>query len=191
MSRKFTTGQSPYTLLVANLSGGSDPSKGVAGNPNRIRSGFQFQHFPEVQRQANTRGSEPDPSTPGVDTKMGLMDYTAAPVPVAATATIVVADNDFTLPATLNIGQYTLVSGTDFTPGGSTALTATALAAVINALPEFSAPVPAASTITVTGPEGPDGNLILLEAIFEGAVANYTLTGFSGAEPTIGPPTIL
>jgi hypothetical protein len=193
MSRKLITGQPSYTLLVANLKGGSDPSKGKAGNPVKARTGITYQHFPEVQRVSLERGFEEDPSTPGVDTLMGHVAYTADPVPVPGTTTITVADNDFSLPARLNVGGYILVSGEDFTVAGSTALTAVELAAAIDALPEFTAPVPGGAIITVTGPPGPGGNDIIIEATYDGVVQNLTLVGtsFTSAEPTVGPPIIL
>ena len=71
---------------------------------------------------------------------------------------------------------------------------ATNLAAAINALPGFTA-ASLASVITVSGPFGPTGNNVRLDAYYEGVVTNYTLNPangyFASAEPTIGPPTIL
>lgn len=196
MPRKLQTAQPTFTLLVANLTGGSDPSKGVSGNPVKARTGLTYQHFPEIQRQGNDRSpTADDPLTPGIGTRVGLVDYTTSPVPVGASATIVVADNNFSDAAHLSIGEFTLTSGEHFIVGGTTAITATNLAAAINRLPGFSAPTPGASTITVTGPAGPGGNAILLEAVYGGAIQNFTLTpddgSFGSAEPTIGPPDIL
>lgn len=82
----------------------------------------------------------------------------------------------------------------DYT-GTTTGDVAVNLAAAIDALPDFAAPVPGASTITVTGPAGPTGNELRLDAFYTGSVVNFTLTPadgtFDGAEPFIGPPTIL
>lgn len=196
MPRKVQTAQRPYTLLVANLRSGSDPSRNSGGNPVKVRTGFQFQHFPEINRDsANDRGPNVEnPRTPGVATRMGGLDYTVSPVPVNATGTITVADNTFTVPASIQLGEFVLTSNEHYTPGGTTALTATALAAAIDGLPGFAASA-LLSVVTVTGPAGSNGNAVLFEAAYTGTVQNFTLsptTGhLSGGEPTIGPPTIL
>lgn len=196
VSRKLQTAQAPFTILVANLRGGSDPSRGASGNPVKVRIGFTEQHFPEVNRQGHDWGpGTEDPSSSGLSTKMGHVQYATPPVPVASTVDVTVVDNDFSSPARLRLGSFELVSGEDFTPGGTTALTASALASAIDSLDGFSAPAPAGSTVTVTGPPGPGGNALLVEAIYEGSVVNFTLSpsngSFGGAEPVIGPPVIL
>jgi hypothetical protein len=111
-----------------------------------------------------------------------------------AVGTVLVSNNDFTLPATLYLGNYALISNEHFLVGGNTAATATNLAAAIDSLLEFSATV-LGSTVTVSGPFGPDGNTVRLEASYAGAVQNYTLTPNDGSlelgAPVIGPPEII
>lgn len=193
--RKIVTTQPSYTLLVANLKGGSDPSKGVAGNPVKARTGITYQHFPEVSRLGQSRGpNAEDPSTPGIDTKMGHVAYTTPPVPVPASSVITVADNDFSDPATLLVGENELISGEHFLVGGTEALTAINVAAAIDALPEFTATA-VGTDVTVEGQAGPGGNAILIDAVYAGAIENFTFTPdtgtLAGGEPTIGPPIIL
>lgn len=188
---RLLTAQPTTTSLVANIEGAGDPSQGL--NPVKVRTGFTHQHIPEVPRGASTERVL-DPRTPGTHTHEGLLTWTTPGVPVGATATITVADNTFTDGATLLIGNYTVSSGIDFAVGGSTALTAAAVAAAIDGLPGFSA-VAVLSAITVTGPAGPDGNEVRCSAVYRGDVENYTFAptnGFmSGAKPNLGPPVIL
>ena len=187
---KLKTAQKPYTMLVANLRQGSDPSKGVSGNPTKVRTGFTVQHCPQIARPGNEPSEPGDPSTPGLTTQMGRMTGS----PTAATGTITVANNDFTAKAVLYLGPYTVTSGEDFTVGGSTALTAVALAAAIDGLPGFSAS-PSGSDVDVTVMGSLGGNDLQFEALFLAAITNYTLsptTGrFSGGLPALGPPTLL
>jgi hypothetical protein len=184
--------QPKFKILVANIEGAGDPSRGR--NPVKVRTGFEKQNLPEL-----ARGDVPtrvlDPHTPGVHTHQGLLSYTAPPVSDwTSEVTLLVASNVFTSAATLYLGDYVLTSNEDFTPGGTTDLTATALGAVIDALPDFSATV-LASTITIKGPFGVNGNNQRFSAVYRGTVRNYTLTptdGFlTGGEPVLGPPTIL
>lgn len=188
---RLITAPPKFKILVANLQGSGDPSQGL--NPTKIRTGFEQQVFSEIAR-GSTRSQVEDPSAPGLHSHQGLLTYTTSPIPVASSGTITVADNDFSDEATLNLGDYVLVSGEDYTPGGTTALTAAAIGAAIEALPEFSASV-VGSTVTVSGPFGPTGNDLLFEALYRGSVQNFTLDPtdgyFDGAEPTIGPPTLL
>lgn len=87
------------------------------------------------------------------------------------------------------------VSGATFTGGiNATSSAATALAAAINALPDFTASAIGA-VVTVVGPFGPNGNNLPFSAVYSGAVQNFTLsptTGFlTPGAPTIGAPEIL
>jgi hypothetical protein len=114
----------------------------------------------------------------------GQVELTAVPVGALGNAvTLTSSTGDVT------VSGATLTGGVDADAG-----TATALAAVIDALPEFTASAVGA-VITITGPFGPNGNELLFEAIYAGVVANYTLTPTEGfltaGEPFIGPPTIL
>jgi hypothetical protein len=115
MSRKVTTAQPTYDLLVGNLAHGSDPSRGPAGNPDTIRSMFTYQHFPEVQRLGPERGIDTDdPPTPGIGTRVAHVDYTVSPVPVPSAGAITVLSTVFTDPVELYLGEYTLISGEDY-----------------------------------------------------------------------------
>lgn len=117
---RLITAQPKFKILVANIEGAGDPSRGI--NPVKVRTGFEKQNFPEIAR-GDTAGRVGDPSTPGLGTLQGLLDYTTPPVPVAVTGTVVVADGDFTAAATLFLGDYTLVSDEDYTAGSATQAT--------------------------------------------------------------------
>lgn len=188
---RLITAPPKFKILVANIENAGDPSRGI--NPVKVRTGFEKQLLPEVPRPGAPSWS-PDYSTPGVHTYQGLLDYTTPLTPVAATGTVEVVDNDFTASATLYLGPYVITSNVDYTPGGTTDLTATALAAAIDALPEFAA-VAVGSLVTITGPFGPTGNDLRFEDIYAGVVANFTLAPTDGSltsgEPFIGPPNIL
>jgi hypothetical protein len=191
--RRVITAQPKFTMLVANLKAGSDPSKGTAGNPVKARSTYTQQYLPEVPGRGHVWGAGTvDPHRPGTGNRHAVL--LSADVGTGSTFTITVADNDFTSPATLYLGNFTITSGEELIVAGSTALTAANLADAINALPGFSAPAPAGSTVTVTGPSGPNGNVLRFEAVYEGAIANFTISpsdgSGDGAEPHIGPPEI-
>lgn len=300
MSRKLTTGQPHYDLLVANLREGSDPSRGPAGNPVKVRTMFTYQHFPEVNRLEGARGPVEDYNQPGITTHMGHVDYAAAPVASGATGSVTVLSTDFTAEAFLYLSDNVVISGDDYattggtpvvgeditntppdnvivifktsgagvgegtinypanlpiipgtvtinwTDGGAQTMTddgaggfvgasgnpagssidyntgeivfdatgnapdaattitidytgttpgdiATNLAAAISALDGFTA-IPAGPVVNIVGPHGPDGNALLFEAIYEGAVQNFGLApadgSLAGGEPFIGPPII-
>lgn len=189
--RRLISAQPPFTMLVANLAGGSNPSRGPSGNPVKIRKSFTFQHFPEL----GGRGPEITPQsldTPGTATRWGHVEYTVPPVPVNATGTITVASNAFGGPTTVRIGQYDFTSGEDFAIGAGVNNTATNLAAAIDALPEYSA-VAVGAAITVTGLAGVLGNAVLFAATGS-SPNNFTFSPddqrMAGAEPKIGPPVI-
>ena len=191
MSRKLISAQKPFTMLIANLRQGSDPSRGPAGNPQVIRSTYTSQLFPEIGGRGPEVGT-PNPRTPGVGTRIGHVAYTTSPVPVAAAGTITVASIVFAGPTTVQVGQYILTTGVDFLVGGTTALTAAALAAAIDALPGYSA-ADAGSDVNVTGPFGVIGN----EVVFisgGSSPQNFTFSPvdgtMGGAEPVIGPPIL-
>lgn len=191
MSQRITSAQAPFKILVANLTGGSDPSRGTAGNPVKARRSFTLQHFVDVPG----RGPEIVPASsrvPGTSVRMGHVAYTVADTPVRATGTITVANNAFTGPTTVHVGPYVLTSGDDFAIGGNAAATAANLQAAIDLLPDYDAAIVGA-VVTVTGFAGPLGN----EAIFRAGGSspnNLTFsptTGrMSGAEPRLGPPLI-
>jgi hypothetical protein len=113
MSRKLISAQKPFKMLVANLTKGSDPSRGPSGNPVKARSTYTVQMFPEIAGRGPEVGT-PDPRTPGLGTRMGHVAYTTSPIPVAAAGTITVATNTFTGPTQIHLGPYVLVTGVDF-----------------------------------------------------------------------------
>jgi hypothetical protein len=183
-----------YQHLVANLRGGSDPSRGF--NPEPIRREFRQQTFQEIPRSGDQHDESANPTRgPGTTNYIGLVGYTTAPEPVGATAVFTVADNDFTVPSSIIIGQFTLTSDVEFTVGGSAGATATAIAAAITALPGFTAAEVGPVVTVTTDFIGPTSNQIRFEAEHGGAIVNFTplvpATGlFDGGEPFIGPPEI-
>ena len=110
MSKKLRSAQSRRTMLVANLTGGSDPSKGPIGNPTKARSTFTYQLIPDIMREGASLSGDACPPT----THMGLLDYTTSPVPVASGGTITLADMNFGSHARLNLGEHTLISNDHF-----------------------------------------------------------------------------
>lgn len=189
---KLVCAQPKFRMLVANIDGAGDPSRGR--NPSKLRQAFEVQNFVEVA------GQGPDTkirarAAPGLSSARGLRTYTTDPAfPAPSGCTITVVDNTFTYAAKLYLGPYVLVSGVDYTVGGAVGATATNLAAAIDALPGFSASAVGA-VITVTGPLGEVGNELRFSAVYSGSVQNLTLsptTGFmANGEPFLGPPLIL
>ena len=113
MARKITTAQHGYQLLVANFSGGGDPSHGR--NPVKIRQEFVYQHFPEIPSRSTEFGAGTEAEkTPGLRTKMGTLDYTTPPIPLPSAGTIRVVDNDFSDYATLHLSGFSLISGENY-----------------------------------------------------------------------------
>lgn len=191
MNKKAIGGQKPFTILVANLTGSSDPSRGAAFNPVKKRIGFTMQHFVEIGGRGETTFPR-SRMTPGTATRVGYATYTVADTPVRGTGTITVASNVFLGPTTVTVGKYEFLSGSDFLIGAAAGNTATNLAAAINATPEYVANV-AGAVVTVTGLTGPLGNEV---AFFAGGASpnNFTfapVNRMSGAEPYIGPVVTL
>jgi len=130
------------------------------------------------------------PGIKGTTTRMGLLTGASA----NATGTITVNAVPAILgPTTIHLGEYVLTSDVDFVVDpASGSNTATTLAAAINNLPGYSAPVPGAAVVTVSGPTGPIGNEVVFTA---GGVSPYLfvfspLDSMGSAQPVIGPPTI-
>jgi len=122
MAVKRTTAQHGYQLLVANFSGGGDPSQGR--NPVSIRHEFVYQHCPEIPGKTSEFGPGTEAeSTPGLRTKMGTLDYTTPPMPLPSAATITVASTDFTAPASLLLSDFELVSDEDYNAATGTTYT--------------------------------------------------------------------
>lgn len=154
-----------HDLLVANLRPGQFDAN---GNPIKDRTGWKHALYCDSQRRNRNVSFEGTPS--------------------ASTGTVTVADNDFTAEAVLYLGPYTLVSGIHWTPGGSVGASATALAAAIDNLPEYSAS-PSGADVEIEGPKGPSGIGLSFTAYFKGSIENYTLDPATG-ELTPGGPTI-
>lgn len=191
---KLITAQRTPNILVANLEGASDPSMGH--NPVKVRTGFTRQNMPEVSRIGGvyTRtfeyGRTFDRRSPGTHTLLGKLtgDY------VRAAVDITVADNDFSNPATIYIGDYTFTSGVDYVVGGTVNDTATAIAAAIDGINGYTANA-VGDVVTVSAPPGPNGNNVLADAEYTGTVQNFTFAPntwyMAGGEPYVGPPVIL
>lgn len=187
MNRKVVGAQKPFTILVANLTGGSDPSRGAVFNPVKKRTGFTMQHFIEVAGRGETTFPL-SRSTPGTATRVGLATFTVPNTPVRGTGTITVASNSFLGPTTVTVGKYEFLSGSDFAIGAGVNATAANLAAAIDATSEYAA-VAVGAVVTVTGLYGPTGNEV---AFCAGGASpnNFTFSPvdhMSGAEPYIGP----
>jgi hypothetical protein len=136
MSKKLTGAQKPFTVLVAHIRGGSDPSKGTAGNPVKVRTAMTMQHFVEVPGRG-PKGVDQG-TTPGTATRLGHVQYTTDTLPVNATGTITVGTAALAGPTTVLLGNYVLTSGEDFAVVQATA-TATVVA------------FPSTATLTVGG----------------------------------------
>ena len=165
MSRKLISAQRPFTMLVANLTGGSDPSKGVTGNPVKARSTVKIQHFPEIGGRGPD--SEQFGKTPGMCTRVGLLDFTAAGLPVQASGTITVATASFVGATTVLLGDYTLESGVDFDVATGTTYTDEDIT--------NTAPTGLLDVFSTAGP-----NLINVPANLPIAAGTVTLTWSSG-----------
>lgn len=178
--------QPAFTMLVANIQGGSDPGRGTP--TIKLRKGFRQQIFTEIPVSAGI--SKSNGASPGVSSRLGLLTGT----PTGVNVTVTVDDNDFTYPAVLFIGDYVLTSGEDYIVGGTTSDTATALAAAIDGCTKFTATA-IGSAVQITGPANPNVNNQMFLARYEGSIANFTLsetTGwFTGASPVLGPPEII
>ena len=191
MSRKLMMAQPPFTMLVGNTAGGSNPSRGPSGNPVNVRRSFTFQHFPEMMGRG-PRTTPQSEDTPGVGTRWGHVEYTTPPEPVRATGTITVASNAFAGPTAVRIGQFELTSGEDFLIGALASDTANNLASAIGDLPGYSASALGA-VVTVDGLPGVIGNEVLFSSTGS-SPNNFTFSPvnrrMAGAEPKIGPPVI-
>jgi hypothetical protein len=189
MGKKAVTAQRPFTMLIAHIRGGSDPSRGPAGNPDVVRSTYRQQHVIDVPgRGARTyRVGEK-----GTTTRTGMLTTTAG-APVNSGGVVAITNPVFEGPTSLILGEFTLTTNVDFVVDpASAANTATALAAAIANLPGYAA-APAGANVNLQGPVGVQGNEIKFRS--EGISAgNFTLTpaggALTGAEPEIGPPTI-
>ena len=188
MSKKIVSAQRPFTMLIANTTGGSDPSRGEAGNPVILRQTMTQQFFVEIPNrgpQTMVQGG----GLKGLHNSAGGL-LTGA---TAASGGVVTVDSaTFTGPTSIRLGQYLLTTNEQFTVDpADTGNTATALAAAIDALTEYSASA-VGDDVTIVGPSGPNANNIVFRA--EGvAPANFTLVpnhgNLTGAAPIKGPMT--
>lgn len=189
-------GQGEFELHAPVLERGSDPA-GASGNRIPLRRRTIQQNVP--RHMSTATGDYPAIRDRGGDVTFTtingvLSNYTVPATAVRATASFTVNNNDFTVPAEVQIGNVILISGEDFTPGGTTDLTATAIALAITNLDGYDASA-VGSNITIQGLTGLQGNYVLFDARSYGAVINFTnvpvLRRFSGGEPVLGPPTII
>lgn len=109
MSRKLITAQGPFKMLVPVYRGGSDPSRGVSGNPVVKRSTIEVQTILEI----GGRGPEVLTSK-GIGPQLGRLDFTVDGVSIHGTGTIEVSSYDFAGPTTVYLGEYTLTSDVEF-----------------------------------------------------------------------------
>lgn len=132
-----TTAQPPFTWLVANFSGGSDPS--MHQPSMKIRSTFTQQFLIDVPTQGGVAGQQriADHKSPGVTSHVALLTGS----PARASVDVTVADADFTAEAYLYIGPYTLTSGVDWEPQSATQATGSLTVATR----------PSTATITIGG----------------------------------------
>lgn len=112
-----------FTTLHGLYTKGSNPSKGEAGNPDVHIATFTRQNF------------QPEGEPLVIAGPARLEDQLLE----GSTGTLTVADNDFSVRAVIILGQFRLTSGVDFAIGGSTAATATNIAASISQLFGFTA----------------------------------------------------
>ena len=187
MGKKIISAQRPFTMLIANIRGGSDPSLGETGNPVILRQTMTQQYFVEIPNRG------PDTMVQGGGIK-GLHNSAGALLTGASSAssgTITVDSITFSGPTSIRLGQYVLVTDQQFAVGLTAAATATNLAAAIDALPEYSATA-VGDDVNITGPTGPSGATTIFRA--EGADPyHFTLSpdhgNLSGGSPSIGPVT--
>ena len=154
--------QPPFEILVAGIVESGRVSEGLL--PVRVRNGFREQNTTAV-------GHMPHGTVVGARTGTLL-----GGAPTNSTGTVTIASDDFTVPAEVLIGPYTLVTDVDFLANalGATVV-ATNLAAAIDALPGYAA-ISAGPLVTVTGPLGHKINPIANRWAFKtfGAIANFT-----------------
>jgi hypothetical protein len=186
MGKRGVGAQRPFTMIVAALRSGSDPSRGAIGNPIVAIETYTSQSFPEIP------GRGPEcfyAGIKGTTTRKGLLSNPAGTPQNATGGRITVASNAFLGPTSILLGEYKLTTGDDFLIGVDAAATAVNLTALINGLPGYTGFHLGAGVISLSGPVGPVGNEVLLGATGV-SPGNFTLTPLAGAEPLIGAATI-
>jgi hypothetical protein len=162
-----------FTTLHGVLVAGSDPSLGAVGAP--------VKHIQTVTSQT----MKPDGDRPAI----ALL---AGGPPSPQTASFDVNDNDFSDRAVIILGDYEIVSQIDYLVAGTATLTAVAIAAAIDNLPEYNA-TSALTVVNIT--REPPLERVEFRVIHHGAVTNFdTLvpaTGFMNpGAPLISAPTL-
>lgn len=172
-----TAAQPQFQILVANFSRpypslitGADPDN---QSYTRTRTGFVFQHLQNLGFSTDLTNATGSPARSVVtSTTNGRLDpFGGTPPP---TGSLEVTSDVFSgTSASLFVGPFELVSGRDFATGGGVNVTATALAAAIDALPGYSAAAVGA-VVTVDGPTGQVG--LRFSAKYRGGEQNFTFT---------------
>ncbi len=171
--------QPPFTMLVANLDSPSDPSAGVAAGKARIAFTKQLVRNADGNYRTGTLSGAVSGCTASITVTTGGAD------PVAPTAL---------LEDVIHIGGVEIIEDRDFTVTATDAdTTATALAAAIDNLDDFSAEVNGVTTnqVDITGPSGP----VKIPIKIVTRTGNYSLSGNDGDNmtqggPSVGAPTI-
>ena len=155
-----------FTMPVGVYANGSDPASiWPIAHPIPLRTSVRMGRI----RREGRRGLQ------------ALMTVPATGV-AGQTGSLTVANNNFTLPAHVILGEYTLISSIDFTPGVGVNQTATALAAAISRLPGFQAvAVLAVVSITYDSPQ--------VEVPFRVWHTSALVTNFTPLVPTGGTLT--
>lgn len=177
--------QAPYTVLVANLDVSAMPERGI--NAHKIRTGFRMSPIQTMGNELVGEAMSP------LKTSLATFNAYADGAPTRPTATVTVANNTFSGDsARLFVGPYTIVSNVHFTPGGGVNATATALAAAVDALPEYTAAAVGA-VVTVQGPIS--GLSLRFQAEYVAGNKNYSFSwptnpgflGYLSNPPLLGP----
>ena len=162
-----------FTTLHGVLTQGSDPSRGEPGNP--------IKHIETVTTQTM--------SPSGERSFVALIGGAGTP----QSATFIVDDNDFSTGRTvLVLGDFEIIANIDYLPGGSTALTATAIAAALNRLSGITA---SANVSTVTILREPALEKVEFRVLHHGTITNFiTLIPSNGfmdrGAPSVVPPIL-
>lgn len=172
-----TGAQGSYTLLVANFSRptpslifGGDPD---TDGPTKTRGGFVFGHVQNIGFANSLTQHGQARSLITSTSNMQINPFEASP-PERPSGAVTVASNTFAPgSASLLVGPYELVVNRDFTPGGSAALTAAAIAAAIDNLPGYDGAAVGA-VVTVTGPLGAAPTSLAFGAVFRTGTRNFT-----------------
>lgn len=184
-----TTTVVPYRLYAPGMVASGQVDRGIL--PVVVRSGMEYQHVqiygPSTLAYQSQRGAQIP------HTYLGLMDPIGGDLPYGEVE--VVSTSFAGESASLFVGPYEIVSGRDYSTAGALAVIATALAAAIDATPEYSA-IAVGAVVQVTGKAGRIADDELrLDAYYRGGGINFSFTwpnreGFMGFPVTspFGPP---